>query len=238
MGRSWWSGVEDPVIIPKSLEDRYLEFTRDLYAEKFKGKVTSDKKVRLDSSAGRDFTIRAQPPGVGIVEIRAREYLQGKAVILLLVASEPEQGSPRRDGQIPRLVRLRHPPGRHDGQGRREGDRGRRQGTEGLGDGDRPRRRRQVRHRRASRSRSRSPARSTTSSPTSASSTPPGSFVRSKGTSSRSSGSTAPLPPAASRPRRRPTRSTPAASCSGKTPRITSSSSAPRCSARGTRSTP
>jgi regulation of enolase protein 1 (concanavalin A-like superfamily) len=86
--------VEDPVIIPKNLEDRYLEFTRDMYAEKFKGKVTSDKKVKLDGSAGRDFTIRAQPPGVGIVEIRAREYLQGKAVILLLVASEPDKALP------------------------------------------------------------------------------------------------------------------------------------------------
>ena len=86
--------VEDPVIIPKSLEDRYLEFTRDMYAEKFNGKVTSDKKVRLDASAGRDFSIRAQKPGVGIVNIRAREYLQGKAVYLLLVASEPNRDLP------------------------------------------------------------------------------------------------------------------------------------------------
>jgi regulation of enolase protein 1 (concanavalin A-like superfamily) len=86
--------VEDPVIIPKSLEERCLEFTRDYYAEKFKGKVTSDKKVRLDSSAGRDFTIRARPTGEGIVNIRAREYLNGKAVILLLVASEPDKDLP------------------------------------------------------------------------------------------------------------------------------------------------
>ena len=86
--------VEDPVVIPKSLEERCLEFTRDFYAEKFKGKVTSDKKVRLDSSTGRDFTIRAHPTGTGIVNIRAREYLQGKSVILLLVASAENQELP------------------------------------------------------------------------------------------------------------------------------------------------
>jgi regulation of enolase protein 1 (concanavalin A-like superfamily) len=88
------SRVEDPVIIPKSLEERYLEFTRDYFAARFKGKVTSDKKVRLDSSAGRDFTIKAQPPGVGVVTIRAREYLQGRAVFTLLVASEPGRDLP------------------------------------------------------------------------------------------------------------------------------------------------
>jgi regulation of enolase protein 1 (concanavalin A-like superfamily) len=86
--------IEDPVIIPKSLEDRYLEFTRDMYAEKFHGKVTSDKKVNLDLTAGRDFEIRAQDPKVGIVMIRAREYLKGKSIYLLLVASEPNKGLP------------------------------------------------------------------------------------------------------------------------------------------------
>jgi hypothetical protein len=86
--------VEDPVIIPKAVEEKYLEFTRDYYAAKFNGQVTSDKKVKLDNSAGRDFTIRGQKPGVGILNIRAREYLQGKAVILLLVASEPDKELP------------------------------------------------------------------------------------------------------------------------------------------------
>lgn len=87
--------IEDPVIIPRPLEDRYLEFSRDLYAQKFKGRVTSDKKVRLDASAGRDFTIEARPPGAGVVTIRAREYLQGRAVYLLLVASEPGKSLPK-----------------------------------------------------------------------------------------------------------------------------------------------
>ncbi len=50
--------------------------------------------MKLDTSAGRDFTIRAQKPDVGVINIRAREYLQGKAVYLLLVASEPNQGLP------------------------------------------------------------------------------------------------------------------------------------------------
>jgi regulation of enolase protein 1 (concanavalin A-like superfamily) len=88
------SRIEDPVIIPKAVEEKYLEFTRDYYAAKFNGKVTSDKKVKLDSSAGRDFSIRAQKPDVGVINIRAREYLQGKAVILLLVASEPDKELP------------------------------------------------------------------------------------------------------------------------------------------------
>ncbi len=86
--------LEDPVIIPKKVEQQYLDFTRDMYAAKFNGKVTSDKKVQLESSAGRDFTIRAVDPKEGVVTIRAREYLQGRAIFLLLCASMPKRDLP------------------------------------------------------------------------------------------------------------------------------------------------
>jgi hypothetical protein len=92
--------IEDPVIIPKKLEERYLDFIRDMYAEKFGGKVTSDKKVKLDSCAGRDFSIDATKVDVGTVKIRARQYLQGKAVYLLLVASQPNQDLPEATGRF------------------------------------------------------------------------------------------------------------------------------------------
>lgn len=82
------------MIIPKAIEEKYLVFTRDFYAAKFNGKVTSDKKVSLELNAGRDFTIRAEKPDVGVINIRAREYLQGEAVILMLVASKPNQELP------------------------------------------------------------------------------------------------------------------------------------------------
>jgi hypothetical protein len=86
--------IEDPLVIPKKLEEKYFDFIRDLYAEKFNGKVTSDKKIRLDQCAGRDFSIEARQVDVGVVNIRARQYLQGKAVYLLLVASKPNQELP------------------------------------------------------------------------------------------------------------------------------------------------
>ncbi len=92
--------IEDPVVIPKQVEEKYLDFIRDFYAAKFNGKVTSDKKVRLDSCAGRDFSIEANKVDVGVINIRARQYLQGKAVYLLLVASEPNQDLPEATGRF------------------------------------------------------------------------------------------------------------------------------------------
>jgi hypothetical protein len=64
--------LETLVDIPKNLEDRYFEFVRDMSAEKFHGKVISDKKVQVDFSRGRDFAIRAQDPKLGNANIRAR----------------------------------------------------------------------------------------------------------------------------------------------------------------------
>ncbi len=86
--------LETLVDIPKNLEDRYFDFIRDLAAEKFHGKVISDKKVQVDFSRGRDFAIRAQDPKLGNVNIRARAYLQGKQVYLLLVVSQPNKDFP------------------------------------------------------------------------------------------------------------------------------------------------
>lgn len=86
--------IEDPVVIPKAAEESYLDFARDYFAAKFKGKVTSDKKVRLDLSAGRDFTVHAQVPNEGPVDIRAREYLKGRSVYVLIAASEPGKPMP------------------------------------------------------------------------------------------------------------------------------------------------
>jgi hypothetical protein len=46
--------VEDPVVIPKALEEAVLDLTGDWCAERFHGKVISDKKVRVDSAVSGD----------------------------------------------------------------------------------------------------------------------------------------------------------------------------------------
>ena len=86
--------IDNPVVIPKKIEEQFLDFSRDLYAAKFNGKVTSDKKVRVDLSAGRDFTVRAKTPDAGIVNVRAREYVQGRTIYILLCASTPNRPLP------------------------------------------------------------------------------------------------------------------------------------------------
>lgn len=86
--------IESPVVIAKGSEEAFLDFARDYFADQFKGKVTSDRKVRLDLNAGRDFVVRVQVPGEGPVELRVREYLHGRTIYALIAGSEPGKSLP------------------------------------------------------------------------------------------------------------------------------------------------
>ena len=68
---------------------------RDYIAQKYKGKVISEKRVKFEGTRpGLDFTIRAQPqPGVvGI--LRVREYLAGPSIYILIAGSAANRELP------------------------------------------------------------------------------------------------------------------------------------------------
>jgi regulation of enolase protein 1 (concanavalin A-like superfamily) len=79
-----------------------LDFFRDDIASKFNGKVTTQKKLRLDSGAyGRDFTMEGRPvENKGLATARIREYLSNKALYILLASAAPDQDLPEDVGHF------------------------------------------------------------------------------------------------------------------------------------------
>jgi regulation of enolase protein 1 (concanavalin A-like superfamily) len=93
--------VEFPTPIVPGTEDAQLDAERDEFAEEWNGKVISEKKVRAETRIGRDFTIRGKPDqGTGVLTVRVREYLVGKAIYAVLVVSAPNRQLPEDAGRF------------------------------------------------------------------------------------------------------------------------------------------
>lgn len=95
--------IELPVTIAQGAKavDSLLDSQRDFFAQEWNGKVTGEKKVRSDGTLGRDFTIRGRPlEGAGVLTIRIREYLSGKAVYAVAVVSLPDRDLPADAGRF------------------------------------------------------------------------------------------------------------------------------------------
>jgi regulation of enolase protein 1 (concanavalin A-like superfamily) len=72
--------------IPKADEARWLDFARDK-AIGAKGKSLTEKKIQLGTVAGREFAFQNEPFGGGKYETRARAYVKGSILIVLVVSS-------------------------------------------------------------------------------------------------------------------------------------------------------
>ncbi len=84
-----------PTPVVRGAEDRELDAERDYFAQEWNGKVISEKKVRAQGRLGRDFTVRGKPAEeTGILTVRVREYLIGKAVFAVAVVSAPNRELP------------------------------------------------------------------------------------------------------------------------------------------------
>jgi regulation of enolase protein 1 (concanavalin A-like superfamily) len=93
--------IELPTAVVKGAEDAQLDSERDSFAKEFNGKVISEKKVRAEGKLGRDFTIRGKPgEEPGVVTIRVRLYLVGKAVYAVMVVSAPNRELPEDTGRF------------------------------------------------------------------------------------------------------------------------------------------
>ena len=93
--------IELPTAIVKGTEDKQLDVERDAFAEEYNGKVITEKKVLAAGKLGRDFTIRGRPAEeTGTLTIRIREYLDGKVVYAVLVASAPNRELPEGVGRF------------------------------------------------------------------------------------------------------------------------------------------
>lgn len=88
-----------PTAFVRGGEVKFLNLYRDEIAGKYHGKVVSEKQVRLDSSIGRDYTIQGMEAGVGVLTIRLRQYVQGKAIYALFVVSAPNRALPEDVGR-------------------------------------------------------------------------------------------------------------------------------------------
>ncbi len=84
-----------PTAVVRGAEDRELDAERDFFAKEWNGRVISEKKVRAQGLLGRDFTIRGRPDkDTGVLTIRMRQYLIGKAVYAVAVVSMPNRELP------------------------------------------------------------------------------------------------------------------------------------------------
>jgi regulation of enolase protein 1 (concanavalin A-like superfamily) len=93
--------LEFPTAIVKGTEQSALDDVRNGFAEEWKGKVISEKRVRAEGKVGRDFTIRGRPEkDTGVLTIRVRLYLDGKAVYAVLVGSAPNRELPEDAGRF------------------------------------------------------------------------------------------------------------------------------------------
>jgi regulation of enolase protein 1 (concanavalin A-like superfamily) len=93
--------IELPTAVVKGAEDEELDTERDEFAKEWNGKVISEKKVRAEGKLGRDFTIRGKPEkDTGVLAVRVRTYLVGKAVYAVLVVSAPNRELPEDAGRF------------------------------------------------------------------------------------------------------------------------------------------
>jgi regulation of enolase protein 1 (concanavalin A-like superfamily) len=91
--------VEFPTPIARGVEEQALDAQRDDFAEQWNGRVISEKKVRAEAKIGRDFTVRGRPvEEVGILTIRIRQYLAGRAIYAVAVVSAPNRELPEDAG--------------------------------------------------------------------------------------------------------------------------------------------
>lgn len=90
-----------PTAIVRGAEDRELDAQRDDLAQEWNGKVISEKKVRAQGRQGRDFTVRGKPAEeTGVLTIRIREYLIGRAIYVVAVVSAPNRELPADAGRF------------------------------------------------------------------------------------------------------------------------------------------
>jgi len=90
-----------PTPVVRGAEDRELDAERDFFAQEWNGKVISEKKVRAQGLLGRDFTVRGKPAEeTGVLTIRIREYLIGRAVFAVAVVSAPNRELPVDTGRF------------------------------------------------------------------------------------------------------------------------------------------
>ncbi|HEX5272673.1 MAG TPA: DUF1349 domain-containing protein [Gemmataceae bacterium] len=93
--------VSFPTPIVRGAEDAALDAERDDFASEWNGKVVSEKKVRANGKPGRDFTIRGKPlDDTGVLTLRVREYLDGKAIYAVMVISAPNRELPEDAGRF------------------------------------------------------------------------------------------------------------------------------------------
>lgn len=93
--------IEFPTAVVKGAEDEQLNAERDAFAAEWRGKVVGEKKVRAAGRVGRDFTIRGKPEkDSGVLTVRVREYLDGKAVYAVIVVSAPNRELPEDTGRF------------------------------------------------------------------------------------------------------------------------------------------
>jgi regulation of enolase protein 1 (concanavalin A-like superfamily) len=93
--------IEFPTAVAKGAEEEQLDAERDGFAKEWRGKVTGEKKVRASGRVGRDFTIRGKPEkDSGVLTVRVREYLDGKAVYAVIVCSQPNRELPEDTGRF------------------------------------------------------------------------------------------------------------------------------------------
>jgi regulation of enolase protein 1 (concanavalin A-like superfamily) len=77
-------------------DDSQLDNERDELAREYGSKPADEKKITLaGGSPGREFTIRGTPKGeTGVVTVRVREYVVGKALYALMVTSPADRDLP------------------------------------------------------------------------------------------------------------------------------------------------
>ncbi|MBV9123326.1 MAG: hypothetical protein JO112_08215, partial [Planctomycetes bacterium] len=93
--------IDFPTAIVRGAEQAMLNMVRDEFADDWNGKVISQKQVRAGNRIGRDFTIRGKPAEeIGVLTLRARMYLDGKSIYLVLVGSAPNRELPEDTGRF------------------------------------------------------------------------------------------------------------------------------------------
>jgi S1-C subfamily serine protease/regulation of enolase protein 1 (concanavalin A-like superfamily) len=93
--------VDFPRAVRRGAEDLYLDDQRDDMAEHWNGKVIREKRVRAEGRPGRDYTIRGRPDGTpGVLTVRVRQYLVGRTIFVVAVASMPNRELPLDTGRF------------------------------------------------------------------------------------------------------------------------------------------
>ena len=87
--------LEYPSTMIAGSADSLLDAEREQLGRQYGGPPTGEKRITLEGSPGREFTIRGQPKGeTGVVTTRVREYVVGKVLYALLVTSSPDKALP------------------------------------------------------------------------------------------------------------------------------------------------